>query len=96
LRHRVVDGDSLPGIAQRYLGNRNRYLEIFAANRHLLASPDILPIGAELLIPYQTTGVHNPAGATPARSYAPGSPSWAPDQPRMVPIPENALPRRYR
>lgn len=49
--HRVKDGDTLPQLAARYLGDPHRFMEIFEANRHVLASPDLLPIGVELIIP---------------------------------------------
>ncbi len=50
-RHRIVNGDSLPALAKRYLGSEHRGDEIFEANRDLLSSPDALPIGIELRIP---------------------------------------------
>lgn len=53
-KHRVRDGDTLRSIARRYLGDEARYLEVFAANRHLLAHPELLPLGAELTIPADT------------------------------------------
>ncbi len=49
--HTVVDGDTLPQLAQQYLGRADRYMEIFDYNRDVLQSPDVLPIGAELRIP---------------------------------------------
>ncbi len=49
--HVVVDGDSLEKLAGRYLDDPRRGHEIYEANRELLASPDLLPIGAELVIP---------------------------------------------
>ena len=52
--HKIVDGDTLPALAERYLGDANRYREIYAANRDLLPSPDILPIGVTLRIPPPT------------------------------------------
>lgn len=55
--HRVVDGDTLENLADRYLGSADRAGEIFQANRRELDSPDVLPIGAELVIP--------PLGAPP-------------------------------
>ncbi|MEX0714914.1 MAG: LysM peptidoglycan-binding domain-containing protein, partial [Pirellulales bacterium] len=54
-RHTIRDGDTLSSIARLYLGSGERFLEIFEANRHRLASPDLLPIGVQLDIP--------PAGA---------------------------------
>jgi hypothetical protein len=54
-RHTVADGDTLGSLAERYLGRADRSKEIYAANRHQLASPDMLPIGAELVIPPATT-----------------------------------------
>jgi nucleoid-associated protein YgaU len=49
--HRIVDGDTLSRLAQRYLGSSKRFLEIYEANRDRLQSPDLLPIGLELRIP---------------------------------------------
>lgn len=49
--HIVIDGDSLERLAGRYLDDPTRGNEIYEANRELLASPDLLPIGAELVIP---------------------------------------------
>ncbi len=63
--HLVVDGDTLAKLAARYLGSSDRYGEIFAANRGLLSKPDLLPIGAQLVIPPR----QRPA---PARRAEPG------------------------
>ena len=49
--HRVVDGDDLPTLAAKYLGDGDRYLEIFHANQQVLTRPDVLPLGVELRIP---------------------------------------------
>jgi nucleoid-associated protein YgaU len=55
--HKVVDGDSLGSLAERYLGGRDRWREIFEANDRTripeaaLTDPEALPIGAELRIP---------------------------------------------
>jgi nucleoid-associated protein YgaU len=49
--HRIIDGDSLALLAERYLGSASRAMEIYAANRNVLTHPEILPIGAELKIP---------------------------------------------
>jgi len=49
--HIVVDGDSLPKLAARYLGDARRAKEIHELNRELLADPELLPIGLELAIP---------------------------------------------
>jgi nucleoid-associated protein YgaU len=49
--HRIVDGDTLAALADRYLGSADRAGEIFAANRDVLQNPSLLPIGAELKIP---------------------------------------------
>jgi nucleoid-associated protein YgaU len=50
-RHKIIDGDTLAAIAQRYLGAEERYLDLFEHNRDVLATPDLLPIGKELRIP---------------------------------------------
>ena len=51
LRHRVKDGETLSGLARRYLGSAKRYLEIYDANRDVLASPNRLGPGIEIKIP---------------------------------------------
>ena len=49
--HKVLDGDTLGALAARYLGDVDRVLEIYQANRDVLSNPDVLPIGVELKIP---------------------------------------------
>ena len=49
--HRVVDGDTLRRLAERYLGDEASYMDIFHANRKLLVQPDLLPLGEKLMIP---------------------------------------------
>jgi nucleoid-associated protein YgaU len=51
IEHRIVDGDTLAGLAQRYLGEPGRAVEIFDANRDVLSNPELLPIGAVLKMP---------------------------------------------
>jgi nucleoid-associated protein YgaU len=50
-RHRIVEGDTLSALAERYLGDGARAGEIHVANMDRLASPEILPLGVTLLIP---------------------------------------------
>ena len=52
--HKIVDGDSLASLAERYLGSANRAAEIFACNRDVLSDPELLPIGVRLRIPTST------------------------------------------
>jgi nucleoid-associated protein YgaU len=49
--HKIVDGDTLAGLAERFLKSASRAAEIFEANRDVLAAPEPLPIGVELKIP---------------------------------------------
>lgn len=49
--HVVHAGDSLESLAERYLGDEARALELFDLNRSVLENPHLLPIGAELAIP---------------------------------------------
>jgi nucleoid-associated protein YgaU len=49
--HKISDGDTLSSLAARYLGRADRYQEIYNANRDVLRSPDLLPIGKVLKIP---------------------------------------------
>jgi nucleoid-associated protein YgaU len=60
--HRIVDGDTLESLAQRYLGSADRAAELFDANRHVLSDPRLLPIGAELRIPPNDRPQSRPQG----------------------------------
>ncbi len=53
--HRVTIGDTLTGLAARYLGSSARYMEIYEANRDVLRSPDDLRSGMTLRIPQERT-----------------------------------------
>ena len=68
-RHIVVDGDSLARLAGRYLDDPQRAREIYELNRHVLADPDVLPIGAELTIPSGSAALQ--AGGPPPQSLLP-------------------------
>jgi phage tail protein X len=69
--HTVVDGDTLAALAERYLGSPGRALEIYNANRFLLPSPDVLPIGVELRIPPRAHEVTAASGTNPQPALAP-------------------------
>ena len=45
--HRVRDGDTLESLAERYLGDRSRWQEIYANSRD--ERPDLPPLGARLV-----------------------------------------------
>ncbi len=49
--HKIIDGDTLASLAERYLGSASRAMEIYEANRSVLANPEELTIGVELKIP---------------------------------------------
>jgi nucleoid-associated protein YgaU len=49
--HTVKSGDTLSGIAKKLLGNANRYMEIFNANKDQLTDPDTIKVGQKLVIP---------------------------------------------
>jgi LysM repeat protein len=51
--HRVVDGDTLQSIAQRYYSDATLSDFLFQANRQVLTQPQVLPLGAKLEIPIQ-------------------------------------------
>ncbi|MFO1094460.1 MAG: LysM peptidoglycan-binding domain-containing protein [Planctomycetaceae bacterium] len=47
----VRSGDTLSSLAAHFLGNSVRYLELFEANREILATPDDLQPGMVLIVP---------------------------------------------
>lgn len=49
--HRIVDGDTLPRLAESYFQDAGRADEIFQLNRDRLPSFDLLPIGVEINLP---------------------------------------------
>ena len=49
--HTVKSGDTLSAIAKKYLGDANRYPEIFKANQPMLTDPDKIYPGQVLRIP---------------------------------------------
>lgn len=49
--HIVANGDTLEKLAERYLNDGGRAMEIFDMNRDQLSNPHLLPIGVELRVP---------------------------------------------
>jgi nucleoid-associated protein YgaU len=49
--HRIVDGDTLPALAETYLGDPSRWRDLLEANRDVLVHPDLLPLGERIRIP---------------------------------------------
>jgi hypothetical protein len=84
ISHEIKDGDTLSTLATHYLGDPTRAAELFAANRDVLSSPDLLPLGKVLQIPPRIPIV-----------AAPGTAAFADDchdiEPPVVPIPRGAL-----
>lgn len=57
--HKVREGETLSGLARKYLGSSERFAELWEANREVVASPQRLRAGVVLRIPR--------GGATPPR-----------------------------
>ena len=49
--HTVVSGDTLWAISEKHLGDGNKYMAIFEANRPMLQDPDSIYPGQKLRIP---------------------------------------------
>jgi nucleoid-associated protein YgaU len=47
----VASGDTLSKLAKRYLGDSNRYMELFDANKDTLTDPNLIKVGQKLKIP---------------------------------------------
>ena len=50
-QHTVVEGDTLFGLAERYYGDGDRFIDLYDANRDVLKRPDQLEVGTVLTIP---------------------------------------------
>ncbi len=49
--HTVAKGDTLYSLARRYYSDQRRWKDIYAANQSVLANPDLIRVGQELVIP---------------------------------------------
>ena len=63
--HVVADGDTLPLLAERYLGDARLAQELYMHNQDRLQHPDLLPIGVILKLPNRPAQV----AAEPSRSW---------------------------
>ncbi len=50
ITHQIADGDTLEMLAEKHLGSRLRWTEIYNANPEILDNPDVLPIGVTIVI----------------------------------------------
>ncbi len=73
--HTVVAGESLSKISQAELGSSDRWPEIFAVNRDVLANPDLIEVGQVLDVPSGPVAV--PENLLAAVTPAAPSPSQA-------------------
>lgn len=53
---RVRSGDTLTSIAERELGDAERWTDLYRVNRAQLSDPDALPVGLSLRLPSRTSG----------------------------------------
>lgn len=72
LVHVVQSGDTLSGLAARYLGSITRFNEIYDLNRDRLSGPNDLKVGMELRIPARNQAVTSSAAATTGNDDVPG------------------------
>jgi nucleoid-associated protein YgaU len=49
--HTVNAGETLSKIAKQYLGDANRYMDLFNANKGTLTDPNMIKVGQKLTIP---------------------------------------------
>jgi len=76
-QHTIKDGDTLRKLAGRYLGDAERWQEIYEVNRDALSDPELLPVGTLVVIP---TKARQPSSAEG-------------DVTQLIPIPRGALRR---
>ena len=54
--HTVAEGDTLFSLAESYYGDKEKFIDIYQANRRVLKTPDALPTGISLVIPAMPEG----------------------------------------
>ena len=47
----MASGDTLSKLAKQYLGDANRYMDLFNANKGTLTDPNMIKVGQKLTIP---------------------------------------------
>jgi nucleoid-associated protein YgaU len=82
--HRIVDGDTLELIADRYYGNPAYADRIFRLNRDKLAAADLLPLGTVLELPTEEELAN--AGATRPLSKSAVSADGAENEASRTPL----------
>jgi LysM repeat protein len=87
----VRDGDTLSGLAQRYLGAASRWPALWWANRHLIDNPSLILPGQKLLIPVATTVTVKLART--AQAEIPAPPPVTPAAPAAAPAPAISAPQ---
>lgn len=89
--YRVQQGETLSGIAARFLGSSQRYYDIYSANRDQLPTPNDLKAGMIIRIP--VAGVPAPATPSQFENLAGGSVQRV--IPPEEPQPTLAIPHRH-
>jgi nucleoid-associated protein YgaU len=103
--HKVIDGDTLEKLAQRYLSDERQTETIFQANRQILIRRDLLPIGMTLTIPLAESAdtpslsggdtlvqVRPPAEIFPGRTVSTAEPTRTDGDSDLVPVRKSATP----
>jgi nucleoid-associated protein YgaU len=52
--YRIVPGDSLSGIARRFLRSADGWRQLYELNRDVISDPDRIPIGTVIRVPAET------------------------------------------
>ncbi len=93
--HRVKPGETLTGLAARYLGSSADFMKLYRANRDQLKNPDDLRTGITIRIPKHSGRGDSPAEpATATTEPADTTGSQPPTQTkrhRFIPVPRNPL-----
>jgi len=94
--HQVARGETLSGLASRYLGSSARYMDLFEANRDILASPHNLRPGMVIRIPDSATHTAK-RGTQPARPVSGSGGAAGRSEVELLPGPAGMQPNeRFR
>lgn len=78
MNYTVAKGDSLTKISRRFYGDASMAKAIFAANRKMLKTPNLIKAGQKIFLPAKGASVHTTSHTSPMTGTTPTTPHTLP------------------